>query len=152
MAAKVLAGWQHGRAKQVPTARRHQGHTKSDAHKTTLVAAAINGAETVGTPQAVMREDTVETKRVNTVECCSCIAISEWTGAKGIDVRPLLTHMSCHLTFGFKMWTGLELHALEPAGAAVKAGADCACRGPHGNGHSFLNSQRIFTILCLSKR
>ncbi len=55
MAAKVLAGWQHGRAKQVPTARRHQGHTKSDAHKTTLVAAAINGAETVGTPQAVMR-------------------------------------------------------------------------------------------------
>ncbi len=49
-AAKVLAGWQHGRAKQVPTARRDQGHTKADVHKTILVTAAIKGAKTVGTP------------------------------------------------------------------------------------------------------
>ncbi len=55
MAAKVLAGWHHGRAKQVPTARRDQGHTKADVHKTTLITAAIKGAKTVGPPQAVMR-------------------------------------------------------------------------------------------------
>ena len=86
------------------------------------------------------------------VESCTCIAFSEWTCTGGIDVRPLLIHVSCHLKFGYKTITGIGVHALEPAGAAVKAGADCVCRGPHGNGHNFLNSQRICTILFLLKR
>ena len=86
------------------------------------------------------------------VESCCCIAYSEWTGLKGIDVRPLLIHVSRDLVFGYEMSTGLELQALGPAGAAVKAGAACSCRGPHGNGHSFLESQPICTIFFLLKR
>ena len=54
-AAKLLAGGQHGGAKQVSMALRSQGHTRTAVHKTTLIRAARREAKRAGTPLVVRR-------------------------------------------------------------------------------------------------
>ena len=54
-AAKLLAGGQHGGAKQVAMALQSQGHTRTAVHKTTLIRAARREAKGAGTPLVVRR-------------------------------------------------------------------------------------------------
>ena len=55
VAAKLLAGGQHGGAKQVSMALLDQGHTSTAVHKTTLIRAARRESKKAGTPLVVRR-------------------------------------------------------------------------------------------------
>ena len=54
-AARLLAGGQHGGAKQVSMALQSQGHTRTPVHKTTLIRAARREAQGAGTPLVARR-------------------------------------------------------------------------------------------------
>ncbi len=54
-AARLLAGGQHGGARQVSMALHRQGHTRTPVHKTTLIRAARREAQEAGTPLVARR-------------------------------------------------------------------------------------------------
>lgn len=89
MAAKLLAGGQHGGAKQVSMALLNQGHTRTAVHKTTLIRAARRESKKAGTPLVVRRgpppRGLKPANRSDRMEFASNICRRDWSNVMFTD-------------------------------------------------------------------